>query len=125
VTTTGSLEVEAGPDDTAGGGRVDAPGAGEVLHEGQPVRAAVVGGVIPLSTAAHQGLNGGAFIIADFPAGKPPVAYQDTASRGRSSRTKTISKPSACSGDTLKSEALPRTATLALMREVESTWTPA
>ena len=123
--TAGSLEVEAGPDDTAGGGRVDAPGAGEVLHEGQPVRAAVVGGVIPLSTAAHQGLNGGAFIIADFPAGKPPVAYQDTASRGQVIEDEDDIETLAMLWDTLKSEALPRTATLALMREVESTWTPA
>ena len=81
--------------------------------------------VIPLSTAAHQGLNGGAFVIADFPAGKPPVAYQDTASRGQVIEDEDDIETLAMLWDTLKSEALPRTATLALMREVESTWTPA
>ena len=81
--------------------------------------------VIPRSTAAHQGLNGGAFVIADFPAGTPPVAYQDTASRGQVIEDEDDIETLGLLWDTLKSEALPRTAALALMKEVESTWTPA
>ncbi|HEU5389745.1 MAG TPA: Scr1 family TA system antitoxin-like transcriptional regulator [Streptosporangiaceae bacterium] len=45
-------------------------------------RPSIVVQVIPLSTGAHQGLSGGAFVIADLP-GKPLIAYQDTASSGQ------------------------------------------
>jgi hypothetical protein len=38
--------------------------------------------VIPLSAGAHQGLNGGAFVVADFE-DAPTVAYQDTAISGQ------------------------------------------
>jgi hypothetical protein len=57
--------------------------AAQLAHLQQMARRpSIVIQVIPLSTGAHQGLNGGAFVIADLP-GKPPIAYQDTASSGQ------------------------------------------
>jgi transcriptional regulator with XRE-family HTH domain len=53
-------------------------------------RPSVVLQVIPASVGAHDGLPGAGFIVADF-AGAPCAAYQDTAVRGRSSRTATTS----------------------------------
>lgn len=84
-------------------------------------RPSIVIQVIPLSTGAHQGLNGGAFVIADLP-GKPLIAYQDTASSGQIIEDADDIEALSLLWDSLNSEALPRTASLALMREVESTW---
>jgi len=84
-------------------------------------RPSIVVQVIPLFTGAHQGLNGGAFVIADLP-GKPLIAYQDTASSGQIIEDADDIEALGLLWDSLNSEALPRTASLALMREVESTW---
>ena len=78
--------------------------------------------VIPLSTGAHQGLNGGAFIIADF-AASPSVAYQDTALSGQIVDSADDIEALMLAWDTLKSEALPRTAALERIEEVLTTWT--
>ena len=42
----------------------------------------VVVQVIPAGAGAHEGLRGGAFMIADF-GDAPSAAYQDTAARGQ------------------------------------------
>jgi transcriptional regulator with XRE-family HTH domain len=84
-------------------------------------RPSIVLQVIPLSTGAHQGLNGGAFVLADLP-GKPLIAYQDTAASGQIIEDADDLGALGLLWDSLNSEALPRTASLALMREVESTW---
>jgi len=78
--------------------------------------------VIPLSAGAHQGLNGGAFIIADIPAA-PGVAYQDTARSGQVLESPDDIDALMMTWDTLKSEALPRAASLGLIEEVAQTWT--
>jgi transcriptional regulator with XRE-family HTH domain len=84
-------------------------------------RPSIVIQVIPLSTGAHQGLNGGAFVVADLP-GKPLIAYQDTASSGQIIEDADDIEALGLLWDSLNAEALPRTASLALLREVESTW---
>jgi hypothetical protein len=78
--------------------------------------------VIPLDAGAHQGLNGGAFVIADLP-NAPAVAYQDTASRGQVIEDVEDIDALTVTWDTLKSEALPRTASLKRIEEVATTWT--
>jgi transcriptional regulator with XRE-family HTH domain len=78
--------------------------------------------VIPMSTGAHQGLNGGAFILADFE-DHAPVAYQDTAVQGQ-----IVDSPEHLANlmilwDTVKAVALPVAASLELIEEVAKTWT--
>jgi transcriptional regulator with XRE-family HTH domain len=55
----------------------------QLLHlRGLADRPNIVVQVIPLEAGAHQGLNGGAFVIAEF-ANARDVAYQDTAVSGQ------------------------------------------
>jgi transcriptional regulator with XRE-family HTH domain len=77
--------------------------------------------VISLSVGAHQGMSGN-FVIADF-AGGPSVAYQDTAVRGQLVEDTDDIASLMVLWDTLKSEALPRAASLALIEEAAKTWT--
>lgn len=77
--------------------------------------------VIPLKIGAHEGLRG-PFVIADFEDGLS-LAWQDAAVFGQ-----LVDVPSGISSlmamwDTLKSEALSRSASLELMEEVAKTWT--
>ena len=83
-------------------------------------RPAIVIQVIPLS--AHQGLNGGAFIIADIP-GRPPVVYQDTAARGQILEDGDDIDELAETWNTLISEAMSRTESMKFMEEAEKQWT--
>jgi transcriptional regulator with XRE-family HTH domain len=78
--------------------------------------------VIRTSAGAHDGLRGGAFVIAEF-ADHAPVAYQDTAVQGMIvDRTEDIGSLMVL-WDTLKSEALPRAASLDLIEEAAKTCT--
>jgi len=84
-------------------------------------RTNVVVQVIPHSTGAHEGLAG-AFVIADF-ATAPSIVYLETALTGL-----VVERPEDVSAvtlryETLKTEALPRAASLELLREVAKTWT--
>ena len=77
--------------------------------------------VIPVDVGAHQGLAG-AFVIADF-ASAPSIVYLETALTGL-----VVERPEDVAAvtltyDTLRSEALPRAASLELLREVAKTWT--
>ena len=78
--------------------------------------------VIPAGVGAHQGLNGGAFVIAEFADG-PRVTYQDTAESGQIVESPEGIAALAILWDTLKSDALSRAATLELIEEVAKTWT--
>jgi len=79
--------------------------------------------VIPWSAGAHQGMSGN-FVIADLPDGTQ-VVYQDTAARGQIVEDSDDIRSVVLVWDTLKSEALPRTASLALMEEAARSWTRA
>jgi Domain of unknown function (DUF5753) len=77
--------------------------------------------VIPRDVGAHEGLLG-AFVIADF-AKAPSIVYLETALTGL-----VVERPQDVSAvtlryETLKTEALPRAASLELLREVAKTWT--
>ncbi len=77
--------------------------------------------VIPRDAGAHAGLLG-AFVIADF-AASPSIVYLETALTGL-----VVERPEDVSAvtlryETLKTEALPRAASLELLREVAKTWT--
>jgi transcriptional regulator with XRE-family HTH domain len=73
--------------------------------------------VIPLAAGAHEGLRGGAFVIADFEEGAG-VAYQDAASSGQIIEDASVVGALAHAWDTLRLEALPRVASLALIEEI-------
>ena len=77
--------------------------------------------VIPLAVGAHQGMSGN-FVIADF-ADAPPAVYQDTAARGQIVEDADDIGAVTVMWDTLKSEALPRSASLGLVEEAATTWT--
>jgi transcriptional regulator with XRE-family HTH domain len=77
--------------------------------------------VIPASTGAHDGLNG-SFIIADF-AAAPSIAYLETAMTGmiieESGQVAELNVIYAG----LNTEALPRAASIELIKEVAKEWT--
>jgi transcriptional regulator with XRE-family HTH domain len=78
--------------------------------------------VVPLDAGAHQGLNGGAFVIADLP-NAASVAYQDTALAGQILEAGEDIESLMLTWDTLRSEALPRVASMALIEKVQEIWT--
>jgi len=84
----------------------------------------VVVQVVPAGIGAHEGLRGGAFVIAEFP-DAPTVAYQDTAVRGQVIEDADDIAVLMALWDTLRAEALPRAASLQLIEEVAKTWTMA
>lgn len=84
-------------------------------------RSNVVVQVIPGSVGAHEGVNG-SFVIADF-AAAPSIVYLETALTGL-----VVERPEDVASvrltyNTLRTEALPRAASLELLREVAKTWT--
>jgi hypothetical protein len=86
-------------------------------------RPSIVLQVIPAAKGAHQGLNGGAFVIADFPEDDgPPAGYTDTAVAGQIVESADDIRSLVALWDTLKSEALPRSASLKLVEEVADLW---
>jgi transcriptional regulator with XRE-family HTH domain len=78
--------------------------------------------VIPAGTGAHEGLRGGAFVIADF-ADHPSVAYQDTAVQGQIIDSADDVASLVVLLDTIKSVAFPVAASLELIEEVAKSWT--
>jgi hypothetical protein len=96
---------------------------GQVTHlAGMARQPHVVIQVIPLAAGAHQGLNGGAFVIADFE-DAATIAYQDTAVSGQIIEDASEADALAHTWDTLRLEALPRTASLRLIEETAGQWT--
>src|SRR5215472_6562747 len=77
--------------------------------------------VIPAEVGAHVGLTG-AFVIADF-AGAPSIVYLETALTGLVIERQEDVAAVTLTYDTLKTESLPRAASLELLREVAKTWT--
>lgn len=76
---------------------------------------------IPLTAGAHEGLRGGPFVLADF-ADSPSLGYQDTAVAGQIVEGANEVEALAATWDTLRLEALPRSASLELVKEVAETW---
>jgi transcriptional regulator with XRE-family HTH domain len=94
----------------------------QLLHLAEAARRPnVVLQAIPLSVGAHQGMSGN-FVIAEFEKA-PPIAYQDTAARGQIIEDANDIEAITVMWDTLKSEALPRGASLDLVEEAAKTWT--
>jgi transcriptional regulator with XRE-family HTH domain len=79
--------------------------------------------IIPLSAGAHEGMRGGPFVLADF-AESPSLGYQDTALTGQIVEDLNQVEALATTWDTLRLEALPRSASLDLVEEVARTWRP-
>ena len=78
--------------------------------------------VVPLGTGAHEGLRGGAFIVAEF-RDHASVAYQDTAVQGQIVDSADDVASLMVLWDTVKSVALPAAASLELIEEVAKSWT--
>ena len=83
----------------------------------------IVIGILPAGTGAHEGVTG-AFALADFD-GAPSVGYQEGALRGQPVEDPKDVAALALTWDTLRSEALPRAASLALLEEAAKSWTTA
>jgi transcriptional regulator with XRE-family HTH domain len=78
--------------------------------------------VIPASAGAHAGLLG-AFIIADLD-GSPSMVYLETSAEGQDTDSPTVLAHVTLRFDTLRAEALPRTASRELIMKVaEGKWT--
>jgi len=96
---------------------------GQLTHlAGMARRPHIVVQVIPLAAGAHQGLNGGAFVIADFE-DAATIAYQDTAVSGQIIEDASEADALAHTWDTLRLEALPPAASLSLIEETAGQWT--
>jgi transcriptional regulator with XRE-family HTH domain len=84
-------------------------------------RSHIVLQVIPLAAGAHEGMRGGPFVLADF-TDSPSLGYQDTAVTGQIVEDRNQVEGLAITWDTLRLEALPRSASLELVEEVAQTW---
>jgi transcriptional regulator with XRE-family HTH domain len=73
--------------------------------------------VVPFGAGAHEGLRGGAFVVADFN-DAATVAYQDAASSGQIIEDAAEVDALAVTWDTLRLDALPRTASISLITSV-------
>jgi transcriptional regulator with XRE-family HTH domain len=73
--------------------------------------------VVPFGAGAHEGLRGGAFVVADFD-GAGTIAYQDAASSGQIIEDAAEVDALAVTWDTLRLDALPRTASISLITSV-------
>jgi transcriptional regulator with XRE-family HTH domain len=82
----------------------------------------VVVQVVPLAAGAHEGMRGGAFVIAEFD-DAATIAYQDTAVSGQIIEDASEASALAHTWDTLRLEALPRAASLSLLEETATQWT--
>lgn len=74
--------------------------------------------VIPFGAGAHEGLRGGAFVVADFDTAAAPIAYQDAASSGQIIEDAAEVDTLAVTWDTLRLDALPRTASISLITPI-------
>jgi transcriptional regulator with XRE-family HTH domain len=80
--------------------------------------------VIRAVVGAHTGLNGGGFAIADFE-DAPSVGYQEGPLRGQPVRERKDVESLDLTWDTLRGEAEPRAASLAVLEEAAKSWTSA
>jgi transcriptional regulator with XRE-family HTH domain len=92
-----------------------------LLHEAA-YRPSVRIEIIPAATGGHDGLSG-AFIIADLPGQPEAAAYREGARRGQVVTGREEVSDLMTNWDTLRSETLPRSGSLALLEEVAQSWT--
>jgi DNA-binding XRE family transcriptional regulator len=103
-------------------------GSAQIMHDQllhlatMASRPNVVIQVVPAATGAYEGLRG-QFILASFDNGNPDVAYQDAAVFGQFLEDSADIAAVAAAWDTIKAEALPRSASLQLIEEIAGTWT--
>jgi hypothetical protein len=77
--------------------------------------------IIPAGAGAHEGLTG-AFALADFE-DAPSVGYQEGAVRGQPVEGHKDVASLELTWDTLRGEALPRGASVAVLEEAAKAWT--
>jgi transcriptional regulator with XRE-family HTH domain len=102
-----------------GGGEVMAGQLGRLAEVARQPN--IVLQAIPLAAGAHQGMSGN-FVIADFAQG-PPAVYQDTAVRGQITEDPDDIAKLTVMWETLKAEALSRSASQELIEEAGKSWT--
>jgi transcriptional regulator with XRE-family HTH domain len=92
-----------------------------MLHEATH-RATVRIEIVPVSIGAHDGLSG-AFIIADLPGQPGAAGYREGARQGQVVTGREQVTDLMTNWDTLRSEALSRRDSLALLEETAKSWT--
>jgi transcriptional regulator with XRE-family HTH domain len=78
--------------------------------------------IIPPDAGAHEGLAG-AFALADFDDGRPSVGYQEAAALGLPLKDPKDVAALDLTWTTLRSETLPRGASITLLEEAAKSWT--
>jgi hypothetical protein len=78
--------------------------------------------VIPLETGAHQGLNGGPFVIAEFEDASD-MAYQDAATSGQIIEDEDVIRELVHLWEALQRVTLPEVLSLRKIEEALQTWT--
>jgi len=97
-------------------------GGPEVIREqlayltGAARRPHIVIQVVPFTAGAHEGMRGGAFVLAEFD-GASALAYQDAASSGQIIEDAAEVSALGVTWDTLRLEALPRVTSVSLIEE--------
>jgi transcriptional regulator with XRE-family HTH domain len=74
--------------------------------------------VLPATVGVHEGLDGAGFVVADY-----DIAYVETAARGQIVDAAEDVAALVSRWDRLRAEALPRSASLRLIKEVAEQWT--
>jgi hypothetical protein len=80
--------------------------------------------IIPAGVGAHEGAYAGGFAIAEFE-DSPAVGYQETATGGQVIEDPKEIASLLLTWDTLRADALPRAASLAVLEEAANSWTAA
>lgn len=80
--------------------------------------------IIPAGAGAHEGAYAGGFAMAEF-ADSPSVGYQETVTGGQVIEDSKGIASLVLTWDTLRADALPRAASLAVLEEAAKSWTAA
>jgi transcriptional regulator with XRE-family HTH domain len=108
---------------TVGGRHVMSEQLGKLIEAARQPN--VVIRVVPASVGTHVGLYGGGFVIADLADGTSVGLQEGAVSGGHLFKAAEEMESLTLVWDTLRDEALPRSASLALLEEVAKSWTRA
>jgi transcriptional regulator with XRE-family HTH domain len=105
-----------------GGRQVMAAQVSRLIEAAQQPRVMIA--IIPAGVGAYEGAYAGGFAIAEFE-DSPASGYQETATGGQVIEDPKQIASLLLTWDTLRADALPRAASLALLEEAAKSWTPA
>jgi hypothetical protein len=105
-----------------GGRQVMAGQVNRLIEAAQQPRVMIA--IIPAGVGAHEGAYAGGFAIAEFE-DSPASGYQETATGGQAIEDPKQIASLLLTWDTLRADALPRAASLAVLEEAAKSWTAA